>query len=611
MKKTISKFLNEILLIFKECINAGTEFNENGLPVAFTWEEENNEDDDLYGSTVKNSFFGLNPEEIMRKITEGMQKEREKREYSHDVYVDGIINNVPYDGIFEEGAGFYAHSGTRSINIGAVSDDNFSDTALEKFKIPEREGGINFDTTEKFNVQIIATQEEHDRTMELEATPNFALIRNALSFNGREDYVRLGSVNTKVISVKYDVIEKSPRIANDFQLTDSAMNMLQSNYEKFWREYGDYFVAGYTYGLRFEGIIEIVADSGETCDRVCSLVKQIMEYAQLNAYSERISGAPASNVLENMNNLIAEVKGKYKDVTIFFRNVRQTGSMESDTSDISGFINNLANFIKNSSNVSKKQYEKLYVTLKRYREIDAAKPYINEALSVKKGHYNAIRKLTEKIFRTRCYYNALMSIPEGHLFDGKGKHDEWKNEFAYLIDTMKNSLNYICADTKLIQECDDAFEELFQEYKALAERYNFYRYLVYKQQKDKSPSWSTSDYYHNTTWQRGIRSYDKSSIVQGDFQNGEDYRFLYAGYAMFGTHTPSFKENYEKNQRISWFETGYRATNYCQGQDQNGTTLGKNSLHWEYSGVWGRRLEVFLNVKCVDMPLDKYPFVGL
>ena len=418
------------------------------------------------------------------------------------------------------------------------------------------------------------------------------------------------SAYTKIISVKYDFFEEAPRIANEFQLNDRAMRMLQSDYEKFWREYGDYFVAGYTWGLRFEGIIEIVAESSETCDRACSLVKQIMEYAQVNAYSERISGTPASNVIENMNTLIAELERKYRDVVISFRNVRQTGSMESVTLDIHSFINNLSNFIKNSSNVSKEQYEKLYVTLERYREIDAAKPYINETISIKKGHYNAIRKLTEKIFITRCYYNALMSIPSGHLFDGMGKSHEWENEFKGLIDAMKYSLNYICADTERIKEYDDKFEELYQKYKALAERYNFYRYLVYKQKKEPSPSWSTSDYDQDKTWERGIHSYDKSRIVQDDFIE-MNYNYFYDGPAIVGTHRPVFKDNYNANWRIAWFTTGYRKTNYCQGKDYNGTTLGKNSFHWEYSGVWGRRLEVFLYVRFIDMPLDKYPFVGL
>lgn len=605
----------DIIDIQRLLIDAATKFNENGLPVAFNWEE------------VKNSFVEIGPfapigritkeemEEIRKRIEEELERRKQEKlkkeaEDAQKVRIEGIIHNVPYDGIFLEGAGFYAHSGLRSINIEAVKDDNYSDNALEKFTVPEADGGINLKTKEKFNVRIIATQEEHDRTMELEATPNFALIRNALSFNGRKDYARLGSAHTKVISVKYDVLEEAPRIANDFQLTDGAMRRLQRDYGKFWREYGDYFVAGYTWGLRFEGIIEVVADSGTACDEVCSLLKKIMEYAQVNAYSERISGAPAFNVLENMNNSISELERNYRDVSVLFHNVRQTGGMEFFTSDIRSFINSMSNFIKNSPNVSKKQYERLFVTLERYREIDAAKPYIDETISIKKDHYQAIRKLTEKIFLTNCYYNALMAIPSGHLAGGMGRHQEWEKEFKNLIDQMEFSLNQICADTARIKEYDDEFEKLFQKYKALAERYNFYRYLVYKQQKDTSPSWSTSDYNEDRTWERGIYSYDKSSIVRSDFIN-VDYNFNHAESWTLGTRTASFSDNFEANRRISWFKTGHRKTNYSRGWDQNGTTLGKNSIHWEYRGSWGRRLEVFLTFRCINMPLDKYPFVGL
>lgn len=159
------------------------------------------------------------------------------------------------------------------------------------------------------------------------------------------------------------------------------------------------------------------------------------------------------------------------------------------------FASSLGTFIKSARGVNRSQYQQLYVTLRRFREIKDARPYIPEALTVGADLYTAIRSLTEKIFRTRCYYNALMVLPASQLRGGKGLQDGWEQEFeVQLINKVDRGLNYICADKGQVKEYQGKFDKLYKKYKALAERYNFYCYFmrIQKSYAGSSPSWTDS-----------------------------------------------------------------------------------------------------------------------
>ena len=145
----------------------------------------------------------------------------------------------------------------------------------------------------------------------------------------------------------------------------------------------------------------------------------------------------------------------------------------------------------------------------RFREVEALKSYIPEAINVQKPLYNAIRELNKKIFLTRCYYNALMAIPSSSLKTGTTIQEQWEKEFqTELVTRMDNGLNYICANEERVNEYYKKFDALYTKYKALAERYNFYRYfvLVSKSSNSDSPSWDTSDYDSDCSWERGFSS---------------------------------------------------------------------------------------------------------
>lgn len=618
----------EIVHLQRILLKSATKFNENGLPVFdYVESSDNNE--------VHSAFLVLNPnnpsipdpneayqKELERKRREKEREEERKRaQQAQPVIPDAEISNVPYDPIFEEGAGFYAHSGLRGVT-NVIDDESFSKNAVRDFTMPTPGNGNAASMKENFSVNVIATEEEHDRTMEIGDMSNFALLRDALGYTKRQDYARLGSDHTKIIQVRYELIENKPRIPDKsvLKMLDEALDILkEEGSANFTNEYGDYFVAGYTWGVRYDATIEITAkaqvysyDSGFSNDgAVARHVQEFLERTVSNAISERDTGRSLNN---NIKYHLDKIK-EFQDITVRVIHSSCTGRSGDLTFSLEDFANSLVSYVKSAKKMQRSQYEKLYVTLRRYREIDDARPYINEVITTPGSRYYAIRDLTETIFKTRCYYNALMAIPASNLLDGTATQNKWKDEFeTQLVTRMRGGLNYICADEGRINEYYNKFNALYEKYKALAERYNFYCFLLYLQKTFSSPSWDDSDDGKNKYWELGFNSMSlftpPSDIVHSDMNAGRYKELKYEEPSYSGHRSADFSDSFS-NERIYWFITGYKNTNGCTGRDMNGTTLGKKSYHWHYTGGKWRRLEVYFYFRTIRMTDEDYPFAGL
>ena len=617
----------DILDIQRILLYSATEFNENGLPVDFelTGDEEGT-------AEVRLASPASTPA--------GQIKDKLQKTYTitgNKVIPPAVIDNVPYDDLFDEGAGFYAHSGLRAVT-NVMDDEAFSSNALKKYTSTKPGTGGTLGLKEKLAVDVIATEEEHDRSAQLAGMSSFVLLRDAFNRSPRRDYARLGSDHTRIISVRYELAEEAPRTAapEDFKLLDEALNVLKKKgAESFLKNYGDYFVAGYTWGLRYDATVEITAepgksyystvlfrysysldatwDAGKVCDMMSERVKTVLENAKINAISERDTGRSSEDALNKMNAALKSLKSDFHHVTLTVTHCNRTGTGGEASFTLQEFANSLAAFIKSARGVNRSQYQQLYVTLRRFREIEDARPYIPEALTVGADLYTSIRSLTETIFRTRCYYNALMVIPVGQLMGGKGLQDSWEQEFeVQLVNKVNTGLNYICADKARVQEYQGKFDKLYKKYKALAERYNFYCYFmrIQKSHDGSSPSWNDSDSDQDTYYERGFSEYTRSSLVLADMKAGGSRNHSHKEPSTSGPGYADFSGSYTDSY-VYWFKTGYHDTNHCTGSDRNGKTIGKNSYHWYYKGASSRRLEVSLELKFVDMPDDKYPFVGL
>ena len=499
----------DIINVQRMLINSATEFNEYGLPVK--WD---NESPDTEGASVKSSFV-MRPQGFKPFISIVLDHnfsniiEPDTIDYDMDrpVNLKDRIDDIPYDDVYDPCAGFYALTGLRSIINSALRDDDYSESAIvfdeNTDNVHTPANGKSLGVTEKFNVNIIGTQEEHDRAVGMNDMTNFALIGYASGTYGNNDPIDLGVVNTKNVHLRYELVENDIRLCRDsFSFKSAALNMLKNNREAFQREFGDYFVCGYTWGLFYDALIEIRANSDEgfaviACSLAADDVKAMLNYA--NNTRNR------SEVTRQLN----QINNRYSSyVTITIKASYSGRSSGTVSLTLSECVNDVMNFIDRAKSRPRSDYHKLYVSLMNYYNVDPASRYMSKEAYFENGTYNNIRALTKKIYHTRCYYNALSTIPDSHLLsrgedftdDFGTRRDGLKTklrEFDSLLSGMMYSLNAICKDRSRLRGYFDSFDILYKWYKNYAERYSFYRYFVAVQKKTSTNGWSDSDEDHN------------------------------------------------------------------------------------------------------------------
>ncbi len=82
----------------------------------------------------------------------------------------------------------------------------------------------------------------------------------------------------------------------------------------------------------------------------------------------------------------------------------------------------------------------------------------------------------------------------------------------------------------------------------------------------------------------------------------------------FPDYAKDRSETFPDNTRPFYYEGGPRNTNGSNGTDLRGHTFGKRSFHWKFQrSAWNflRRIEYEVFFKLIDMPAEKYPFIGL
>ena len=474
----------KILDLQRLALNNATEFDENGLPIAF-------ENDDTYGNDEESSTN--NYLDSAYGVLDEVYGESNSDSSSEKIIIAPRIDNVPYDSLYTPGAGFYAHSGLRAIQLTAFNDNAFSDNAVDSFTIQKPQG--HYYMKSRFNASYVSTEEEFSRLKGLDSLSDFTLLKDALADNTR-DREQLGLAGSKTLVFRYEYIESEPRMPamNDFRIRKAVIKRLRDDFSTFQREHGDYFVAGYTFGLFCEAVIEIKAepyncyydgsyDAETIADKIGKQLQIIVEYWN----------NPSTP------NLLGELEGRLKNarnVSVKVSHYTHSGvNGQTTISSLREFFYDMMNFIEKAHQTSSSEYEKLYVTLIRYREIERVKKFIPEELPITAEHYKLIRDLNKVIYLTHCYKNAVDSIPASHLNNGEARRIEWNNEFSSVVNLYQNQLNKLCSDINFVRDYYNKFSQLLEKYQGLNHRYVFYRYFLAYQKNvpNGAGNWTDSD----------------------------------------------------------------------------------------------------------------------
>ena len=98
----------DIIDIQRILLDFATEFNANGLPVSFESDESYVDKSDVETSDavfINGRWVMLTRRQIAARRREQERQKAERERKANEVIVDAVINNVPYDEIFAQGAG--------------------------------------------------------------------------------------------------------------------------------------------------------------------------------------------------------------------------------------------------------------------------------------------------------------------------------------------------------------------------------------------------------------------------------------------------------------------------------------------------------------------------
>ena len=586
---TITMTPRDALDLQRVLLSYADKFNADGLPVKFTQEFVSN---DVYNTMIQSlAEKSINAARVRAAADEGTS-------------IQAYITDIPYYDKYQPAAGYYADSGL----LAATFD------AFENFTLPRPASGEALPVETYYSSHEVLTEEEHNREQSLEAMTTFALADNALGLAPMTaTNVRLGQI-TKTIMIVYNKIESTPRLIDPQTLKFNQIAdffLSQGDAKTFREEYGDYFVAGYRWGMTFKASISVTCTDSKILDNVCNTVSAAMLEAATNKSADK-SSAALTNTINNL------AKSGYVNIEVDQMVINGSDPEKSTfnmNASLSTVADSLRTFAAELPTAPRSRFTPVQVYLMRYREIPSAHEIIPAKLPVKQSLFNAVRNMTETIFRTRCVYNSLMAIPIDHLRNGNALHKEWDNEFKKLVDERNYGYATICESEKQVSSYTSKFQALCDKYRALCERYVFYRRLVEAQSK-QTRGFSGTDDDHDGSISGGFSTYSQSTVVCGDYgkyASNLHCNFTYKESAKFWT-ARGWKvtgDQTNNNWRYVWFETGWRDTNSSSGTDNAYPTVDSKKLQWNYRGGTWRRAEWYFKDKLILMRDSDYPFVGL
>ena len=250
-------------------------FNSDGLPVKFKPEFVSN---DVYNT-------------MLQGFAEKSAAAARVRAAADDgTSIQPYITDIPYYDKYQPAAGFYADSGLIAATF----------SAFENFTMPVPANGAALPVETLYTAHEVMTEEEHIREQRLDAMSTFALADNALGLvPTTATNVRLGQL-TKTIMISYEKLETTPRVIDPQTLKFSPMAefyLSQGDAKTFREEYGDYFVAGYKWGLSFRASVSVTCSDSKILDNVCNVVSALMQQA---AQSSDKSSASLINTINNL-----------------------------------------------------------------------------------------------------------------------------------------------------------------------------------------------------------------------------------------------------------------------------------------------------------------------
>jgi hypothetical protein len=410
-----------------------------------------------------------------------------------------FVSVIPWDDSLLFGYGIDASTGLPAERLQAVT--SFTPVPADKTS-----------TSTKTFFKFINSDKEYEKEVQVGANASFSAFGATVKASSKYlNNIKYSEKETTLI-LKYFVKETAPRLLDlaDYTLTEDAKTYLSQNTDAFRNRYGDYFIAGATYGAQYIATLHIKATSSEK-------IKEIETKLQV---SSSVASASAA----------AEFKQKFREATKGSEVTVNRTTFGGDDTKLSTertpdeMFDDLHIFIQSVTEDNRKELEAYML---RFNQIPDGYSIASE-INVNSCVFSKTRELTNNYLALSRRANVIEDLDKSTF--QAGVQDDYAEEYDSLINEINDNRRAIFQDINKIEDYGTEVKATLDKFSDLIDRHSFFMKLVQSQSK-----WV----YHTEHKARegGFKSYPLSRAVNNDINDYEYEASVYASPYLIGYNT--------------------------------------------------------------------------
>ena len=455
-------------------------------------------------------------------------------------------------------------------------------------------------------------------------------------------------LSSTTLVIHYHEIETTPRtLANSqYKLTKGATNQLAKGIDKFRTSYGDYFVAGYTYGGTYDAYISITTETTEQLTEIKA--KLSAKYQSLDKKGAQASAEVANetrDILKKYNASISiEIITSGSDASDPDMKSITPSNGKNSVDSVGDVVAELMKFRSVLSKQSPSKFAPVSVVLRRYSQLTPVMDQINKenndgTVPVNPETGTLIQKFGRSLVNLGAYYEVVGGLDNSKI-DAEVR-DSYRVRYMELVDTITLD-PYFYNDTSKITKAKTTVDKLSSELKALGDRYVFYNMLIAAQKREremftKYKGEEDDASAANTTYQpfggfkggsTGYKEFFVSTAVTKDIKAGAEVTlngvqdFKRAGRRYWGTSDHNMEKvdaSYTAKTSAGGTDAVFcyvsvTADNYDTDRHRRFTNypvVGKSRLDFDFTSGYSRDATWTVIYQTMQFTKEKYPFFGL
>ncbi len=520
---------NDILLLKDSMIRYVSEWADDGSPMLFSDEAQTE-----FSETVNY-----------------LAAARAKPECRDQTSLKSYVSHIPWDDSYLLGYGMDASTGLPADRLKAVTP------FAPANPIPSTE-------TDTF-VKFINSDSEYEKEVQMGFSTSFSAYGvTAKASSSYLNNVKYSEKETTLI-LKYFVKETAPRLLEltDYTLTEDAKTYLNDHKDDFRNRYGDYFIAGATYGAQYIATLHIKAKSSEKIEKIEAALA--------------ISGFNASGA--------AEFKQKFSEATKDSEVTVERTTIGGEETKLSAGItpeqmfDDLEAFIQ-SVNIDNRAPLESYML--RFNQIPDGYSIASE-INVNSCTFSATRELSKNYLALSKRAQIIAGL-DANTFQA-GVQNDYTQEYDTLINEINDNKQAIFKDINKIETYGTEVKATLNKFSDLIDRQSFFMKLVQLQSK-----WAYHTEHRNR--ESGFKTYCLSRTVDNDLSkpSKEDlYKDSHseAWHIGYRYWRPSWKPG--DDSIVCYIKIGVNSsTSGDDCWDTNHPSLGRDALSFTFKSGYDR-----------------------